>query len=352
MSSLFSLFLFDASAYYSARPAWHGRDDSGLSSGDESGPDTIPRRTSGLRPLALLARRASNRSQDTSSASDKESDKESKKKERPSKANDQRRPSFTIPPPPAVPATIEEADEDKRSGTPTPKASRQRSNTIQTVSLEETRRSILQYLPDLGTPTSSTPAAELESHPSRPLLPRRTHHESNSCEGTTSQRCAEDWTSEDGAGAADGRERRAVQRGSKGPLAGSRRVGERSCEHPGHPLVIQLSLSVRYRLFFVLLCCQPAGPPPPFLFSRTLFLRPPFTYTPYPLRSTPFPPPIPYLSLPVLLIGINMRVSDLEFCGAASSARGCSVDPFELRRSLQVRATTLRVFFPSHWHLR
>lgn len=61
---------------------------------------------------------------------------------------------YSIAPPP-VPSTISEDEElDKRSGSPTPRASRYRPRyRSRTAQAEETRTSMLQYVPNLDGPT-------------------------------------------------------------------------------------------------------------------------------------------------------------------------------------------------------
>ncbi|KAL8283117.1 hypothetical protein RQP46_005895 [Phenoliferia psychrophenolica] len=159
---------------------WHAREDSsGISSSDESGPDPepAPRRFS-LRPLTLLAQRDANRAFESSAGSDQESDSSATKQKtsrRGSAGSADRRWSLQIVPPP-IPDTIEEADEDKKSGTsgtPTPRASRQRHRTpverTPVATAEETRRMMQHYVPD--TPMSSTPPPSTTVTPPAPYSP-------------------------------------------------------------------------------------------------------------------------------------------------------------------------------------
>ncbi|GAA5870187.1 hypothetical protein JCM1840_001586 [Sporobolomyces johnsonii] len=156
--------------------SWHSRgQESELSSSDEPGSNrnSLSRRSlpsppvqPGHRPLSLLGQRDLN----VSSASETDTDREQKKAAhyrtaaqlRDDQQQQTRRSSrrgIPLPPIPTIP-TIEEADEDRKSGTPTPRARRQRSATV---TAEERRAAETM----VDGPPSSAPVLPSASHPTR-----------------------------------------------------------------------------------------------------------------------------------------------------------------------------------------
>ncbi|CEQ39014.1 SPOSA6832_00497 [Sporobolomyces salmonicolor] len=182
--------------------AWHSRtQDVELSSSDDPGSNrnSLNRRSlpsppvqPGHRPLSLLGQRDLN----VSSASEPDMDREQKKAAHYRTATQLRddqqqqtrcssRRGIPLPPIPTVP-TIEEADEDRKSGTPTPRARRLRSATA-TVEERRAAQPMAAYPPNLGglpSPGTVPPSASqpTRTHPNitSRLKLRARHHRGES----------------------------------------------------------------------------------------------------------------------------------------------------------------------------
>ncbi|KAK4702028.1 DNA repair/transcription protein MET18/MMS19, partial [Phenoliferia sp. Uapishka_3] len=137
---------------------------------DEEQDFVPPQQTSGLRPLALrplslLAQRDINQVPSYASTSKVvvESDMKTSRRTSTGTLN-----GVIIPAPP-IPSTVEEfSNEDKSSGTPTPKASRHQPSVAQA---EEARRTMQKFLPNMTVPMSSTPSKSSPATPPAPYSP-------------------------------------------------------------------------------------------------------------------------------------------------------------------------------------
>ncbi|KAI5479176.1 hypothetical protein MNV49_004037 [Pseudohyphozyma bogoriensis] len=148
--------------------SWHNKEERPTSSADENssgGESNARRRRSGLKPLALLGERDSNVGTDSETSGSEGGKWESKARparRRSSGGSISSRPrrsssSLAILQPDV--STIQEVDEDKRSGEPTPRASRMRAT------MEEERRAMEAYLPNLDGASSRTDSMPMTSTP-------------------------------------------------------------------------------------------------------------------------------------------------------------------------------------------